>query len=131
MNEITPNNVHQFSKRFPLRGSRLRSFRLRNTSPEASTVEVRLVVRQSGSDKVVRLRLVFEGVEEYRLQRRPGPGLVRLKDVQVGFFGNLTYVNFDPFPEDGPPKVMDFRASDCFVAARTVMWEIVVPPSAA
>jgi hypothetical protein len=52
---------------------------------------------------------------------------VRLKGVQVGFFGALTYVNFDPFADDGPPKVMDFRASDCFVAARSVGWEVVEP----
>ncbi|HEX3151898.1 MAG TPA: hypothetical protein VHR66_27750 [Gemmataceae bacterium] len=125
MNEITASNVHQFLRRFQLRGSRLRLFRVRNTSAESSAAEILLVVRQHGLDKPVRLRLVFEGVEEYRFQRRPGPGLVRLKDVQIGFFGNLTYVNFDPFPEDGPPKVMDYRASDCFVAARRVNWEIV------
>ena len=87
--------------------------------------EFRLTVRETASGKPVRLRLIFEGVEEFRFQRRPGPGLVQVKDLQVGFFGALTYVNLDPFPEDGPPKVMDFRASDCFVAGRTVRWEVV------
>ncbi len=123
MNEITTGNVHQFLKRFQLRGARLRRFRVANKA-ETTTAEVRLAARDA-ADKPVRLRLVFEGVEEFRFQRRPGPGLVRLKDVQIGFFGALTYVNFDPFPEDGPPKVMDFRASDCFVAARTVRWEVI------
>ena len=110
MNEITAGTVHQFLKRYPFRGARLRAFRVRNVA-DATTANVRLTVRAEDG-KPVRLRLVFEGVEEFRFQRRPGPGLVRVKDVQVGFFGNLTYVNFDPFPEDGPPKVMDFRASD-------------------
>jgi hypothetical protein len=125
MNELTTGTAHQFLKRFQLRGARLRRFRVRNISADVATAEVGLTVRDTGSDKPVRLRLMFEGVEEFRFQRRPGPGLVRLKDVQVGFFGALTYVNLDPFVQEGPPKVMDFRASDCFVAARTVTWEVV------
>jgi len=96
-------------------------------SADAATAEVRLTVRDAATGNPVRMRLAFEAVEEFRFQRRPGPGLVRLTGVQVGFFGALTYVNFDPFAEDGPPKVMDFRASDCFVAGRTVRWEEVVP----
>ena len=124
MNELTTGTAHQFLKRFPFRGARLRRFRVQNT-PDAAAAEVRLTVRDTTSGKPVRLRLAFEGVEEFRFQRRPGPGLVRLTGLQVGFFGALTYVNFDPFAEDGPPKVMDFRASDCFVAGRTVRWEVV------
>ena len=128
MNELTTGTAHQFLKRFQLRGARLRRFRVRN-APKDATAEVRLTVRDN--DKPVRLRLVFDGVEEFRFQRRPGPGLIRLKCVQVGFFGALTYVNFDPFADDGPPKVMDFRASDCFVAARSVRWEVVEKASGA
>jgi hypothetical protein len=128
MNELTTGTAHQFLKRFPFRGARLRQFRVRNTG-DGSTAEVRLTLRPEDG-KPVRLRLIFDGVEEFRFQRRPGPGLVRVKDVQVGFFGALTFVNFDPFAEEGPPKVMDFRASDCFVAARTVRWEVVQPKAA-
>lgn len=128
MNELTTGTAHQFLKRFQLRGARLRRFRVRN-APKDATAEVRLTVRDN--DKLVRLRLVFDGVEEFRFQRRPGPGLIRLKGVQVGFFGALTYVNFDPFADDRPPKVMDFRASDCFVAARSVRWEVVEKASGA
>src|SRR5690242_14155172 len=128
MNELTTGTAHQFLKRFQLRGARLRRFRVRN-APKDATAEVRLTVRDN--EKSVRLRLVFDGVEEFRFQRRPGPGLIRLKGVQVGFFGALTYVNFDPFADDGPPKVMDFRASDCFVAARSVRWELIEKASGA
>ena len=126
MNELTSGTAHQFLKRFQFRGARLRAFRVRN-SAGAATAEVRLTARAGDSGNLVRLRLVFDGVEEFRFQRRPGPGLVTLKDIQVGFFGALTYVNFDPFAEDGPPKVMDFRASDSFVAGRTVRWEVIEP----
>src|SRR4051812_16506363 len=124
MNELTTGTAHEFLKRYPLRGARLRAFRVRNAAG-AAAAEVRLTVRPADGEGSVRLRLLFDGVEEFRFQRRPCPGLVRLKGVQVGFFGALTYVNFDPFAEDGPPKVMDFRASDCFVAGRTVRWEEV------
>lgn len=126
MNELTAGTAHQFLKRYQFRGSRLRAFQVRNTA-DAATAEVRLTVRAADTGKPVRLRLVFAGVEEFRFQRRPGPGLVKLKGIQVGFFGALTYVNFDPFAEDGPPKVMDFRASDSFVASRMVQWEVVEP----
>jgi hypothetical protein len=124
MNELTPGNVHLFLKRFQLRGGRLVRFTVRNQR-DAATAEVRLRVHDAESNAAVRLRLVFDGVEEYRFQRRPGPGLVRLKDVQLAFFGPLVYLNLDAFPEDGPPKVMDFRASDCFLAGRSLGWEVV------
>ena len=126
MNELTTGTAHQFLKRFQFGGARLRAFRVRNTAG-AATAEVRLTVRAADTGRPVRLRLTFAGVEEFRFQRRPGPGLVKLKNIQVGFFGALTYVNFDPFAEDGPPKVMDFRASDSFVAGRTVRWEVLEP----
>jgi|SRR5262245_8092502 len=124
MNEITPGNVHLFLKRFRLKGGWLVRFTVRSR-PEAATAEIRLRVHDAEANAQVRLRLVFDGVEEYRFQRRPGPGLVRLKDVQLAFFGPLVYLNLDAFPEDGPPKVMDFRASDCFLAGRSLRWEVV------
>jgi hypothetical protein len=126
MNELTTGTAHQFLKRFQFGGARLRAFRVRNAAG-AATAEVRLTARAADTGEPVRLRLIFAGVEEFRFQRRPGPGLVKLKNIQIGFFGALTYVNFDPFAEDGPPKVMDFRASDSFVAGRTVRWEVIGP----
>lgn len=126
MNELNTGTAHQFLKRYQFRGARLRAFRVRNRG-DAATAEVRLTARAADTGQPVRLRLTFAGVEEFRFQRRPGPGLVKLKDIQIGFFGALTYVNFDPFAEDGPPKVMDFRASDSFVAGRTVRWEVIEP----
>jgi len=125
MNELTPSNAHAFLKRFQLRGGRLTRFRLRRPTADGSTAEIRLTARDTESGQPIRLRVVFEGVEEFRFQRRPGPARDRLTDVQIGFFGNLVYLNLDAFPEEGPPKVMDFRASDCFLAGRTAHWELV------
>jgi hypothetical protein len=131
MNELTSLNSHAFGKRFQFHGGRVRAFRVR-TGPQTTTAEVRLVVRDAqAANGPVRLRLVFEGVEEYRFQRRPGAAPRKLSDVRFGFFGNLTYLNLDAFPEDGPAKVMDFRASDCFLAGRTVRWEVIKPASGA
>ena len=127
MNELTPANAHQFLKRYQFRGARLRSVRIRNAR-DLTIADVRLALRAADADKPVHLRLMFTGVEEFRFQRRPSSGLVKLKHIQFGFFGSLTYVNLDPFPEDGPPKVMDFRASDSFLAARTVGWEAIEKP---
>lgn len=125
MNELTTGTVHGFLKRYQLRGGRLLRFQVRPRPRDASTAEVRLTARDTQTNQPVRLRLVLTGVEEYRFQRRPGPWPLRLNEVQIGFFGPLVYLNLDAFADDGPPKVMDFRASDWFLAARTVTWEVV------
>lgn len=125
MNELTPGNVHAFLKRYQLKGGRLIRMQIRPRRQDATTAEIRLTARDATTNQAVRLRLSFEGVEEYRFQRRPSAPLIRLKEVQIGFFGALTYLNLDAFPEEGPPKVMDFRASDCFVGGRVLHWEVV------
>jgi hypothetical protein len=129
MNELTPSNAHAFLRRYQLRGGRLTRFRVHKPTADGATAEVQVAARDTETNQRVRLRLVFDGVEEYRFQRRPGPARDRLNDVQVGFFGPLVYLNLDAFPEDGPPKVMDFRASDCFLAGRTARWEVVEKPA--
>lgn len=125
MNELTPANVHAFLKRFQLQGGRLVRISIRPRRGEATSAELRLTALDTTTNRPVRLRMTFTGVEEYRFQRRPSAPLIRLKEVQIGFFGALTYLNLDAFPEDGPLKVMDFRASDCFVAGQVVSWELV------
>ena len=127
MTELTPATVFQFLRRFQFRGGRLRQFRVRNARRNAATGDLIVSAVEHATGKKVRLRFTFEGVEEYRFQRRPGAALARLTEVQVGFFGTLVYVNLDPFPVDGPPKVMDYRASDCFMAGRLLRWAVVEP----
>ena len=125
MNELTPGNVHAFLKRFQLKGGRLIRISIRPRRGDATTAELRLTALDTTNNHTVRLRMSFMGVEEYRFQRRPSAPLVRLKEVQIGFFGALIYMNLDAYPEEGPPKVMDFRASDCFLAGSTVSWELI------
>lgn len=125
MNELTPGNVHAFLKRYRLNGGRLVRIQIRPRRGDATSAEIRLRVLDTTTDQPIGLRLSFEGVEEFRFQRRPSAPLIRLKDVQIGFFGALTYLNLDAFAVDGPPKVMDFRASDCFLAGRVVCWDVI------
>jgi hypothetical protein len=125
MEQIQPSQIATFLKRFRLRGGILRRFRVRNHSPRQSSAEILLTVGDAGSEQRGRLRLVLDGVEEYRFQRRPGPALVRLKDVRLGYFNGVFFLNLDAFPDDGPPAVIDFRASDAFIAARAISWEFL------
>jgi hypothetical protein len=125
MNELNPGNLYAFLKRFQLKGGRLLRFQVRPRKADGSTADLQLRAVDTQSNKPIRLRLAFEFVEEYRFQRRPGTTSAKLNEVQFGFFGDLTYLNLDAFAIDGPPKVMDFRASDCFIAGRIVRWEIV------
>jgi hypothetical protein len=129
MNELTHLNLVAFQKRYVLSGGTLARFRIRNRSNKRTEGEVLLRVRDTQANAMVRLKLHFKMVDEYRFQRRPGPGLVKLTDVRIGLFDDLIFINFDAFDVDGPPKVIDFRASDCFIAARRIDWEIVTRPA--
>ena len=125
MDKIQQSQIVAFMKRYRFRGGRLRRFRVQTQSAQRSSGEIVVSVRETESDKRLRLRLVLENVEEYRFQRRPGTGIVRLKEVRLGYFNGSFFLNFDAFPEDGPPSLIDFRASDAFIAAQTISWEIV------
>ena len=125
MNQIQPGQIVQFLKRFQFQGGALRRLRIRNISRQSSSAEVIVSIREANSKKV-RLRIVLDGVEEYRFQRRPGPGLFRLKEVRLGIFDGLIYLNLDAY-NDEAPALHDFRASDAFVAGRSIAWEIIPP----
>lgn len=132
MEQLQPAHVAQFLKRIRFRGAALRRFQVRNRSAHHASGLLDLSARDGESDARVRLRIELGGVEEFRFQRRPGPGLVRLKEVRLGYFNGLFYLNLDAFADDAPPALIDFRASDAFVAARTLSWEVTPrPPSAA
>jgi hypothetical protein len=75
--------------------------------------------------KRVNLRLVFDGVEEYRFQRRPLAGGGRIPDARFGLFDGVIYLNLDAFglnPGERP-GLPEFRASDAFVAGDCMSWE--------
>ena len=125
MESITPNQIVPFFRRFRFKGGSLRLFRVRNNTPREAGGTVVVSLMDTESNEPVRLRLRMGGVEEYRFQRRPGPGLVRLKEVRIGYFNGLMYLNLDAYADEGPLAVHDFRASDAFIAGRSLSWEIV------
>lgn len=127
MEQLQPAQVAQFARRFRFRGGVLRRFLVRNRSTYESSGVLDLSVHESEGGGRARLRIVLDGVEEFRFQRRPGPGLVRLKEVRLGYFNGLFYLNLDAFADDAAPALIDFRASDAFIAARSLSWEVVPP----
>lgn len=128
MTELTQQSMYALRKRFLFRGGSVRRWLIREVKGQTIGVLVLRVYDQHAKKKV-RLKFTMRNVEEYRFQRRPGTKPLRLTDVQFGFFGALVYFNLDAFPDDGPPKVMDFRASDCFLAGLSLAWEEVPPRS--
>jgi hypothetical protein len=124
MTELTQQSMFTLRKRFLFRGGSVRRWLVREVKGQTIGVLV-LTAYDQQAKKKVRLKFTMHRVEEYRLQRRPGTKPLRLTDVQFGFFGAFVYFNLDAFPEDGPPKVMDFRASDCFIAGMSLWWEEV------
>jgi hypothetical protein len=129
MTNLLPSQIAQFLKRFRFQGGTLRRFRVHNHSTRNASGEVIVAVSESESNQRVLLRVRFDGVEEYRFQRRPGPALVRLKEVRLGVFDGVFYLNLDAFADDGRPALHDFRASDAFIAGRSLSWEIIPPKS--
>ncbi len=127
METLPPSQIVSFLKRFRFHGGSLRQVRILNRTPREAVAALVVSVLDTESNQRVRLRLQFEGVEEYRFQRRPGLGLVRLKDVRIGWFNGLMYLNLDAYAVDGPPALHDFRASDAFIGGRSLAWEIIPP----
>jgi hypothetical protein len=129
MEKLQPNQIATFLKRFHYLKGALRRFRVQNRSPQETRAELLLAVPDGDGTTKVRLKLALEGVEEFRFQRRPGPGLVRLREVRLGYFNGLFYLNLDAYASEGSPQLIDFRASDAYIAARGIDWEIVAPKS--
>ena len=122
MQPITPGKIVEFLKRFGNLRGRLHSIRLRNSGGRASAD---VVVSAKEGEQKVRLRLRLGEVEEYRLQRRPGGGLTRIRRAAIGVFDGIVYLNLEDFADDERPARIDFRMSDTFLAGRSLSFEIL------
>jgi hypothetical protein len=134
MNRLDATDLAQFTRKYTFAGGRVRRVVVR--TGKTITIEMRLVVKaavQSLGDaaKKVRLRLVFDGVEEYRFQKRPAAAGGRITNALFGAFDGLVYFNLDAYRLDPGerPTLPDFRASDAFVAGADVRWEEVPLPA--
>jgi hypothetical protein len=97
-------------------------------------VEFRVSVREAITDlgkepRQVRLKLVLEGVDEFRFQMRPNQPKAKIADARIGYHNGLFYVSFDSVGlEPGEQaQVFDFRASEVYAAGRELFWEEVKP----
>lgn len=122
MQPITPGKIAEFLKRFGNLRGRLHSIRLRSSGGKASAD---VVVSAKEGEQKVRLRLRLDEVEEYRLQRRPGGGLTRIRRAAIGVFDGIVYLNLEDFADDERPMRIDFRMSDTFLAGRSLSFEIL------
>lgn len=120
MQNIIASQIIAFLKRFRFTGGSLRAVRLAN---DAAVIIVRVL--DTESNRRVRLKLRIDGVEEFRFQRRPITGSRRLRDVRIGCFNGVMYLNLDAYPDEASPALHDFRASEAFVGGRSLAWEIV------
>jgi hypothetical protein len=132
MQTLSAEDLPAFTRQFRFPGARLRRVTLTQRRGEDPALELLLIVRTATkslgdvAEKAV-LRLRFEGVEEYRFQKRPGTDGGRIPDGRFGTFNGVTYATFDSWSL-GPgdvPGVHDFRASDAYVGARRMKWERV------
>jgi hypothetical protein len=124
VDRLPASQLNQFMKRFRFQKGTLKGIRLHHRSPREQVAILSLVVTDTTKNEKVRLKLRFDGVDEYRFQRRPSGGLVRLSEVRMGYFDGLIYLNLDAYPDEDAPQVMDFRASDAFIAGRDVSYEV-------
>ena len=133
MNRLEPLDFAAFTRRFRLPGGRLRRVKLRLAGEAATmefTITARTIPKDLGSDpRPVRLRFRLHGVEEYRLQKRPNLAAGAVPEARFGYFHGLIFLTFDAYTL-GPgeqPQLYDFRASECYAAARELWWDELKP----
>ena len=133
MNRLQPHEFAKFLRSYRFVGGVLRGIKVRHKGREAS-VEFRLRVREAITDlgkepRQVRLRLVLEGVDEFRFQMRPQQPKVKVTDARIGYHNGLFYISLDSVGlEPGETaQVFDFRASEVYAAGRALFWEEAAP----
>lgn len=129
MNRIAVHELPAFLRNYRLPGGRVRRVRVLYPRPKEVAVEFHLTVREAvknlGSEpRSVRLVLRLGGVDEFRLQMRPGTPKAKIADARIGYLNGLFFVNLDAWGlEPGEqPKLHDFRASEAYAAGRELFW---------
>ena len=136
MKRLQPNDINKFQRDYRFTGGQLRRVKIATKSTGQVCIMLELKVRQALKDlgsqpKPVRLRLRLDGVEEFRFQKRIGVKSGRIPEARVGVFEGMIFVNLDAFvllPGE-QPKIHDYRASDAYIAARELWWEVVERPA--
>ena len=123
--QIGPNELPQFLRRYRLVGGRIRRVRVLYPRPKQVSIEFHLTVRETiknlGTEPgTVRLVLRLRGVDEFRLQMRPSQPRAKITDARIGYLNGLFFVNFDAWSlEPGEQaKLHDYRASETYAGGR-------------
>jgi hypothetical protein len=131
MTPLTTDQLAAFQRRFEFADGLLRALRLHYPARGPITAEVVLTVRvaepapEADSEGWLNLRLELAGVDEYRFQKRSNTDARVLTGVRLGVFDGLIFVNLDDWVgPDEPAGLPEFRASDCYLAARTVRYAV-------
>lgn len=135
MTPLKPHDLAAFLRRFKLTGGRVRGVRVSYPTAREATVEFRLAVREAILDlgtepRTVKLRLRLTGVDEFRVQMRPGQPRVKVADARISHLNGMFWVNLDDLGLDPTeqPRPHDFRASETYAAGRELAWEEAPPP---
>lgn len=133
MNRLQPHEFAKFLRSYRFIGGVLRGVKIRHRKREAA-VEFRITANEAITDlgktpRRVRLKIVLEGVEEFRFQMRPSQPKVKITDARFGYFNGHFYVTFDSIGlEPGETaQIFDFRASEIFAAGRELFWQEIRP----
>lgn len=126
MKPLSDAEFNGLTRKYRFQGGRVRAVRIARTKTGltvAVAVKARTaLVNLDDEPKPVTVRLTFEGVEEYRFQKRYGATAGRVPEARFGIYDGLYYAVFDAYPlEKGDrPGVHDYRAGDYYLAARKV-----------
>jgi hypothetical protein len=129
--ELHPGELAGFVRRFGFKGGRVRRVSLRHADGELA-LRLQLRVRDShglsmlDEPRPVRLTIELRPLEEMRLQKRPLSQIGRLRAVRLGRLQGQFFVDLDPLSLEAGEiaGLHDFRASDCYFAARSLYWEV-------
>jgi len=132
MTSLTPTQIPAFLRRYRLSGSRLLGIRIKPQRHRNPRVELRIALRQLEATGqpggFVRLRIVFDDSSEYRFQKRPNADRQALRRIDLAYLQGQFFFCLDSYLEENErPAVHDFRASEAYVAASDVAYEIVPP----
>lgn len=131
MTNLQALELPNFARQFRFASGRIRRIRQRfrqNGLDVELILRVTLAIKTlSDQPKPILLRLRLTGVDEMRIQKRPGTAPGRLPDAHFGYFQGQFYVALDTWSlvSGERPSVHDFRAADIYFACRDLAWERV------
>lgn len=123
MPRMKPNETGAFLHKYQLK----KLLRWSVTSRAGRNLEGTLILKAKKGSEIVRLKMVFQRLEEFRLQKRPNTLTIPLTLVRLEHLQDLFFLNLDAYDDDGNPKVMDFRASDLYLAGQELEYEELPP----